>query len=65
MANQFIRESREIEYKKSESKLSKSFWETYSSFSNSKGGIIYLGVSEEKDGIKVTGVKDVEKTLQD
>lgn len=25
MANQFIRESREIEYKKSESKLSKSF----------------------------------------
>ncbi|EPP1251439.1 RNA-binding domain-containing protein [Staphylococcus pseudintermedius] len=54
-----------MEYKKSESKLSKSFWETYSSFSNSKGGIIYLGVSEEKDGIKVTGVKDVEKTLQD
>ncbi|ULG71911.1 RNA-binding domain-containing protein [Macrococcus brunensis] len=65
MTEQFIREGKEIEYKKSESKLSKSFWETYSSFSNSKGGIIYLGVSEEKEGIKVTGVKDVEKILKD
>lgn len=52
-------ESKELEYKLSQSKLSKSFWETVSAFANTDGGLIVLGVSEDKKGIyQVAGVKD-------
>lgn len=65
MKKELKREGFEIEYKKSEDKLPKSFWETYSSFSNSKGGYIYLGISEERKGLKITGVNNIEKILKD
>ncbi|QHW38228.1 ATP-dependent DNA helicase RecG [Staphylococcus ursi] len=65
MRQELKREGIEIEYKKSEDKLPKSFWETYSSFSNSKGGYIYLGISEEKEALKITGVKNIDKILKD
>lgn len=41
-------ESETLEYKTAEWELPKSFWETVSSFSNTSGGLIVLGVKENK-----------------
>ncbi|RIO54540.1 ATP-dependent DNA helicase RecG [Staphylococcus hominis] len=64
MEQEFLSEGTTIEYKKAQDGVPKSFWETYSSFSNTEGGTIYLGVSEEKDGCVVTGVKDANQYIQ-
>ena len=43
-----------------------SLWETYSAFANCYGGVIILGVREEKDGSwKTTGLKDASKLRKD
>lgn len=42
-------ESDEVEFKSAAGGFPKSFWETYSSFANTNGGIIILGV-KERDG---------------
>ncbi len=44
-----IGENREIEFKKAKKQLPKSLWSTYSAFANSKGGIIVLGIKENKE----------------
>ncbi|MGX7069135.1 AlbA family DNA-binding domain-containing protein [Gemella bergeri] len=57
-------ENNEIEFKKcSKDKLPKSFWETYSSFSNTEGGVIILGYDENSN--EITGVDNPEKIKQD
>ncbi len=57
-------ESKELEYKLSQNKLSKSFWETVSAFANTDGGLIYgsqskirqrLNILVESGIINVTG----------
>ena len=55
-----------LECKKAEGGLPNSIWETYSSFANTDGGTILLGV-EEKDGhnLVVTGVNEVHKMIND
>lgn len=37
-----LAESKELEYKLSQDKLSKSFWETVSAFANTDGGLMEL-----------------------
>ena len=60
-----------LEYKKAQSNLPSSLWETYSAFANTYGGTILLGVYEdmtEKDNSKrftITGVEDAAKIKKD
>lgn len=43
-------ENEHLEFKECKTKLSFSFWETYSSFSNTDGGIIVLGIKDNHNG---------------
>lgn len=56
------REDNRREVKKAQGGLPTSLWETYSSFSNCYGGVIILGVKENKDGSwQTTGLKNPSK----
>ncbi len=56
------REDNRREVKKAQDGLPLSLWETYSSFSNCYGGVIILGVKEEKNGTwHTTGLKNAPK----
>ena len=44
----------------------KTFWETYSAFANTNGGIILLGVKEEKNhSFSIVGIGDTQKILDE
>lgn len=60
------RENNRYEVKKAKGGLPQSLWETYSSFANSNGGVIILGVKENKDGTwNPTGLCDASKLLKE
>ena len=60
------REGNRLEFKRAEGGLPHSFWETYSSFSNTDGGIVVLGAVEGTDGLPVpSGIGDVGSLLKD
>lgn len=52
-----------LEFKESTKALPKDFWETYSSFANTKGGYIILGIKEKP--LTILGVEDPEKIKKD
>ncbi|MDR2406741.1 MAG: ATP-binding protein [Bacteroidales bacterium] len=54
-----------LEAKKAVGCLPASLWETYSAFANTNGGVILLGISEEDNVLRITGVQDASKKIQD
>lgn len=54
----------DTECKESDSNLSKSIWDTYSSFANTNGGFIFLGIKEDKkkklpkERFQIQGIKN-------
>ena len=62
-----IGENSEIEFKEAKNKIPKSIWSTYSAFANTSGGLIVLGVNENKKAGKylVDGVENIDNVLRD
>ena len=60
------KENNRIEAKKVAGGLPKSIWATYSSFANTNGGIILLGVDEDNDkGLIIANLENPEKLITD
>lgn len=62
-----IGEKVDLECKESESAIPKSIWETYSAMANTSGGIILLGIVEDRKSGKflVNGIKNTGKRIKD
>lgn len=59
-----LKENVHLEFKEAASKIPKTFWETYSSFANTSGGYIILGVSDSLPH-NIIGVNDHNKLIQE
>lgn len=60
------REDNRLEVKRAKDRIPDSLWETYSSFANTGGGCIILGVKEREDGSwYTTGLKDPAQLKKD
>ena len=60
------KENNRLEVKKAKGGLPNSIWETYSSFANTLGGTILLGVCEKTDkSFEIVGLNDAERILTD
>ena len=60
------REDNSLEVKKATNGIPNSIWETYSSFANSEGGLIVLGVEEDKKHqLHITGVNNPDELVRD
>lgn len=51
-------ESYDLEFKKATGGFPKSFWETYSAFANTQGGVVVLGVEERGNRFYIQGLTD-------
>ena len=60
-----LREGNRLELKRAQGGFPKSFWETYSAFANTAGGIIVLGVEETPAGSKAVGVQNGEALVRE
>ena len=58
-----LKEGSNLELKKAKNQVPKSFWETYSAFANTDGGIVIFGIDEKSK--EVTGVSDAYKLRDD
>ena len=61
------KESEDLEFKHASGGFPGSFWDTYSSFANTEGGTIILGVEEKDDKLYLDVLSDelVEKCRKD
>lgn len=64
------KESSEVEFKSAKGGFPGSFWETYSSFANTNGGVIIFGVKEKKgvfsvDPLSESTILDFKKKFSD
>lgn len=53
-----LSENHKRECKLAENGLPVSIWETYSSFANTEGGVILLGVREHRDSFEINGLTE-------
>lgn len=58
-----IKEGSNIELKKAKNQVPKSFWETYSAFANTDGGIVIFGIDEKSK--EVTGANAKSQSKKD
>ena len=59
-------ENNRIEAKRAQGGFPHSFWETYSAFANTLGGVVLLGVEERKDkSLHAVGLPNPEKLLKE
>ena len=56
-------ETGEVEFKRGRGGVPGSFWESYSAFANTDGGVIVLGVKEENGVREIEGIDNVDKIL--
>ena len=59
-----LKENNRIEFKRCKGGLPNSFFETYSSFSNTKGGYIYLGINEVSNNLIVSSMLSLDDVLK-
>jgi ATP-dependent DNA helicase RecG len=60
-----LKEGNRLEVKRAREKVPQTLWETYSSFANTVGGTIVLGVDEDASGnLKVVGVPDADRYVK-
>ncbi|PLS29351.1 transcriptional regulator [Bifidobacterium parmae] len=60
-----LREGNRLEAKEAAGGVPKSVWETYSAFANTNGGVILMGVSEDRQhNLTATGVRDPERMVK-
>lgn len=63
---QKYREGNRLEFKRARRGLPRSFWETYSAFANTNGGLIVLGADEGTDGYPVpSGIANLDEVVKD
>ena len=68
--NLSLGESTEVEFKSAKGGFPESFWETFSAFSNTNGGVIVLGVKEKDkkfipDNLSVEKIAEYKKVFWD
>lgn len=54
-----------VEFKRAKGGVPTSFWESYSAFANTDGGVIVLGVAENDGKRTIVGVSDADKMIAD
>ncbi|WP_414754701.1 RNA-binding domain-containing protein [Anabaena sp. CCY 9910] len=59
-----VREDQDLEFKSADGGLPNDIWETVSAFANTDGGYIVLGVSESKNGLAISGVRNPDGLLK-
>ena len=58
-------ENAAVEFKRARGGVPADFWPSYSSFANTDGGVIILGVREKDGKREIEGLADVEKIVAD
>lgn len=62
-----LAENEELEFKGAKGGFPGSFWETYSAFANTNGGVVILGVRDKNGHLRIDGLtaSDIDKLQKD